>query len=157
MSKGLKKMAPTTTIEISKLPTEILVKIFSYLDQTDRHFGVARVCKFWLEIVRFHLTEKVLVCNRSGPKSSCDWNIVAEKSWKNVKKLKLIGVSGANLQDIMTATKEFCHNIEEIQIDELKVTKGNLTKIWAIWPIDHCSEWPFPRCARIIKMLCLKK
>jgi hypothetical protein len=59
---------------------------------------------------------------RSGPKvtkSSCDWNIVAEKSWKNVKKLILIRVSGADLNDILTATKEFCHNIEEIKIDEL--------------------------------------
>jgi hypothetical protein len=42
---------------------------------------------------------------------------VAEKSWKFVKKLKLIRVSGADLNDILTATKEFCHNIEEIQID----------------------------------------
>jgi hypothetical protein len=62
MSKGLKKMA-STTFEISKLPSEILVKIFSYLDQTDRHFGAARVCKFWLELVRFHLTEKVVICH----------------------------------------------------------------------------------------------
>jgi hypothetical protein len=60
--------------------------------------------------------------NKSGPKvtkSSCDWNIVAEKSWKNVKKLKLIRVGAADLNAIITATKEFCDNIEEIQIDEL--------------------------------------
>jgi hypothetical protein len=60
--------------------------------------------------------------NRSGPKvtkSSCDWNIVAEKSWKNVKKLNLISVGAADLNAIITATKEFCDNIEEIQIDEL--------------------------------------
>jgi hypothetical protein len=60
--------------------------------------------------------------NRSGPKvtkSSCDWNIVAEKSWKHVKKLNLIRVGGADLNAIITATEKFCHNIEEIQIDEL--------------------------------------
>jgi hypothetical protein len=57
-------MASTTTTEISKLPTEILVKIFSYLDQSDRHFGAARVCKFWLDLVRFHLTEKVVICHK---------------------------------------------------------------------------------------------
>jgi hypothetical protein len=56
-------MASTTTIEIPQLPMEILVDIFSYLDQTDRHFGVARVCKFWLELVRFHLTDKVVLCH----------------------------------------------------------------------------------------------
>jgi hypothetical protein len=121
--KGLIKMAST----IAKLPSEILVNIFSYLDQTDRHFRVAKVCKFWLELSRYHLTEKVVVChqeilkpnhevysmyaNRSGPKltkSSCDWNIVAEKSWKFVKKLVLTRVGGSDLNDIITATKGIC-------------------------------------------------
>jgi hypothetical protein len=80
------------SFEISKLPSEILVKIFSFLDQTDCHFGVERVCKFWLELVRFHLMEKIVIChqeisskydhdifsmygNRSAPKltkSSCE-------------------------------------------------------------------------------------
>jgi hypothetical protein len=115
----------TTSFEISKLPSEILVKIFSFLDQTDCQFGVARVCKFWLELVRFHLMEKVVVIchqdiskddhdifsmygNRSAPKltkSSCDWNIVAEKSWKFVKTLILVRVDGSALNDIITATK----------------------------------------------------
>jgi hypothetical protein len=120
-------MASTTTMsfEISKLPSEILVKIFSFLDQTDCHFGVERVCKFWLELVRFHLMEKIVIChqeisskydhdifsmygNRSAPKltkSSCDWNIVAEKSWKFVKTLILVRVGGSALNVIITATK----------------------------------------------------
>jgi hypothetical protein len=120
-------MASTATCQISELPTEMLVKILSYLDQTDTHFGVALVCKFWLELVRLHLMEKVVVCHkdilmeidnfpncytlysaRCAPKvtkSSCDWNIVAEKSWKFVKTLILIGVGGADLNDIITATK----------------------------------------------------
>jgi hypothetical protein len=120
-------MASTTTMsfEISKLPSEILVKIFSFLDQTDCHFRVERVCKFWLELVRFHLMEKIVIChqeisskydhdifsmygNRSAPKltkSSCDWNIVAEKSWKFVKTLILVRVGGSALNVIITATK----------------------------------------------------
>jgi hypothetical protein len=111
-------MASTTKFDISQLPTEILVKIFSYLDQTDSHLGAARVCKFWLELVRLHLTKKVVVShevisyerhkeytwflNKSGPKvtkSSCDWNIVAEKSWKFMKTLILITVDGADLNN----------------------------------------------------------
>jgi hypothetical protein len=76
------------------------------------------------EFANFGLTEKVIVChklitttnyrwytkyiNRSGPKvtkSSCDWKIVAEKSWKFVKTIVLIRVDGAALNDIITATK----------------------------------------------------
>jgi hypothetical protein len=155
----------STTFEISKLPLEIVVKIFSYLDQTDRHFGVARVCKFWLELVRSHLTDKVVVCHELIPhhleysramyrspkftKSSCDWKIVAEKSWF-VKKLKLIRVSGADLNDILTATKEFCHNIEEIQID-LLCTKSQLAQ-----DLDTASvlpDWIIPNGQRPYAML----
>jgi hypothetical protein len=82
--------------------------------------------------VKTNKQTKVVVChenhleysryNRSRPKvtkSSCDWKIVAEKSWKHMKKLNLTRVGGADLYDILTATKEFCHNIEEIYIDEL--------------------------------------
>lgn len=38
-------------------------------------------------------------------KSDCDWNIVAENSWENVKKLILINVAWCDLDDILTATK----------------------------------------------------
>jgi hypothetical protein len=164
----MKKMAATAKCEISKLPAEILVKIFSYLDLTDRHFGVSLVCKFWLEFVRLHLMKKVVVChqlfnnnfsketsisnfhseyarfaNKSGPKvtkSSCNWNIVAEKSWKFVKTLILIRVDGGDLNNILTATTEFCHNIEEIQIDELcsdSQLAQNLANVLPAWVIPN--------------------
>jgi hypothetical protein len=67
---------------------------------------------------------------------------VAEKSWKHVKKLNLTRVSAADPNDILTATKEFCHNIEEIQIDELS-SESQLAQdldIANVWP-----DWIIPK------------
>ena len=103
---GKTNMDKTTT---SELPTEILVKILSYVNQTDRHVGVARVCKLWRHIVHYYLSEEILVSFRATA-LNCDWKMVAENSWHSVKRLYLIG-SVPNIYGIAWVVKDCCPNI----------------------------------------------
>jgi hypothetical protein len=93
----------------SKLPTEILVKIFSYLNQTDRHVRVARVSKHWHQIVRYHCSDEIVVSFEGGG-MHCDWKMLAEYSWHSVKRLYLIGSVGT-IDLIATAVRNCSPNI----------------------------------------------
>jgi leucyl aminopeptidase (aminopeptidase T) len=93
----------------SKLPTEILVKIFSYLNQTDRHVRVARVSKHWHQTVRYHCSDEIVVSFQGGM-VHCDWNMLAEYSWHSVKRLYLIGYVGT-IALIATAVRNCSPNI----------------------------------------------
>jgi hypothetical protein len=103
----LTNMAKTPT---STVPTEILVKIFSYLNQRDRHIAVAQVCKFWLYVVRQYLSDDIVVSYRGGGNLNCDWKLVAEYSWHSVKRLYLIG-SAPTIHRIATKVRTCCPNI----------------------------------------------
>jgi hypothetical protein len=107
----------------SKLPTEILVKIFSYLNQTDRHVRVARVSKHWHQTVRYHCSDEIVVSFQGGM-VHCDWNMLAEYSWHSVKRLYLIGYVGT-IALIATAVRNCSPNIA-ISYRAISYSQGGL-------------------------------
>ena len=131
------------------LPSEILVKIFSYLNQTDRHVGVARVCKLWHQIVRYHLSEEIVVSFQGGM-MHCDWNMLAEYSWHSVKRLYLIGYVDT-IAMIATAVRNCSPNIA-ISYRAVSYSQGGLywyskkkthMRAFSTFSTDKRDMWPY--------------